>query len=84
MVSPGTRVVTTELGVYNVLVWAGSGRYAGQDVRGGDAHLDELLITHSAAVTPLVVENTGTDDLVIFKFFGPDINPEAPMSRVWS
>ncbi|MDX6307621.1 MAG: hypothetical protein QOI06_667 [Nocardioidaceae bacterium] len=84
VVSPGMRVVTTELGVYNLLVWAGSGRYAGHDVRGGDAHFDELLISHSAAVTPLVVENTGADDLVIFKFFGPDVNPDAPMSRAWS
>jgi hypothetical protein len=26
-----------------------------------------------------VVENTGSEDLIIFKFFGPDINLDVPM-----
>jgi hypothetical protein len=38
---------------------------------------------HDAAVRPLVVENTGAEDLVVLKFFGPDINGDAPTSRPW-
>ncbi len=30
------------------------------------------------ATTPFWVENTGREDLVIIKFFGPDINLDVP------
>jgi hypothetical protein len=36
-------------------------------------------VSHAKAVTPLTVENTGGEDLVIIKFFGPDINRDVPM-----
>lgn len=82
VVAPGESVTCTERGVYSVLVWSGSGRYAGHDVRGGDAAADELLVSHAAATVPHVVENTGTEDLVVFTFFGPDIN-DAPTIEKW-
>jgi hypothetical protein len=84
VVPPGQRIETVERGVYNVLVWSGSGRYGGQQVQGGDASLDELLVAHDAAVAPHIVESTGSEDLVVFKFFGPDINPDAPTKTRWS
>jgi hypothetical protein len=84
VVPSGKRIETVEGGVYNVLVWSGSGRYGGQQVHGGDATQDELLVVHDAAVAPHIVENTGSEDLVVFKFFGPDINPDAPTMKVWS
>lgn len=84
VVPPGQEFRLVERGVYNILVWAGSGTYAGHEVCGQDAQLDELLVTHEAAIAPHLVRNTGTQDLVVFKFFGPDINPDAPVSRVWS
>jgi hypothetical protein len=83
VVFPGQRVETVERGVYNVLVWSGCGSYGGRQVQGGDANLDELLIVHDTAVVPHVVENTGSEDLVVFKFFGPDVN-EAPTRPHWS
>lgn len=83
VVRPGERCTTTERGVYNLLVWSGSGTYGGQEVRGGDADLDELLVVHDAAVRPLVVTNTGSTDLVVLKFFGPDINADAPTIPRW-
>jgi len=82
VVAPGESVTCTERGVYSVLVWAGSGRFAGHDVRGGDAAADELLVSHAAATVPHVVENTGTEDLVVYTFFGPDIN-DAPTIEKW-
>ena len=41
--------------------------------------LDELLVTHDRAVRGVEVRNTGPEDLVAIKFFGPDVNPDVPM-----
>jgi hypothetical protein len=78
VVPPGATHTVTERGVYSLLVWSGSGRYAGHDVRGGDPERDELLVSHAGATAPHPVENTGVDDLVVFTFFGPEVNPHAP------
>jgi hypothetical protein len=78
-VRPGQRYDTVERGVHTLLVWQGRGRYGGVEVRGGDPAQDELLIAHDAATRPLEVRNEGPDDLVVIKFFGPDVNPDAPM-----
>ena len=83
MVRPGGRYTTVERGVYNLLVWSGTGTYGGQPVTGGDAQMDELLVVHDAATRPLVVENTGGDDLVVLLFFGPDVNPNVPTNPLW-
>jgi hypothetical protein len=83
VVHPGGSAVVRERGVYNVFVWTGSGRYGGLEVRGGDSGLDELLLAYDAATRPHVVENTGGDDLVVYKFFGPDLNDDAPVTDVW-
>jgi len=45
--------------------------------------MDELLVVHDAATRPLVVENTGGDDLVVLLFFGPDVNPNVPTNPLW-
>lgn len=73
------KFVSLDKGVYNILVWRGKGRFDSQEVVGGDSLRDELLVTHGRATSPLTVENTGADDLVIIKFFGPDINTDIPM-----
>jgi hypothetical protein len=78
VVPPGGSFTTSEQGVYSLLVWSGAGAVAGQPVCGGDPSRDELLVAYDAAVQPHTVENTGAVDLVILKFFGPDINPDAP------
>jgi hypothetical protein len=79
VVRPGCTYVTTDRGVYNVLVWSGSGAYGGVEVRGGDPGRDEVLVVHDRAVSGVEVRNTGTEDLVALKFFGPDVNPDVPM-----
>jgi hypothetical protein len=79
VVRPGQSFVTAERGAYNILVWSGTGRYGGHEIRGGQPGMDELFLVHDAATRAEVVENTGPDDLVILKFFGPDINPDVPM-----
>jgi hypothetical protein len=79
VVRPGGRYTSVDKGVYNLLVWHGRGRFGGLDVRAGDFRNDELLVTHARAIAPLEVQNTGADDLVIIKFYGPDINTDVPM-----
>ena len=78
VVKPGHAFQSVDKGVYNLLVWRGKGRYAGYDVEGLKFGHDELLITNEAATKSLTVENTGTEDLIVFKFFGPDINLDIP------
>lgn len=76
--APGSRFSTAERGVYNVFVWAGSGRIGGRPVEAKPGH-DELLIVHDAATNGVEIENTGDGTLEILKFFGPDINFDVPM-----
>ncbi|MBN1893069.1 hypothetical protein JW906_01175 [bacterium] len=81
VVHPGGVHTGTERGVYSVLVWRGEGTFGGLGVEGWNPALDELLVVHSRACVPLEIRNTGSIDLVIFKFFGPDINPDAPVLK---
>lgn len=78
-VRPGGAITTEDRGVHNVLVWSGSGTYGGVPVEGGNPEQDELLITHDRAVAGVEVRNTGSEDLLAIKFFGPDVNPDVPM-----
>ncbi len=79
VVKPGQRFTSQDKGVYNILVWRGQGRYDGHEIEAGNFGWDELLVSHTRATEPIVVENTGTENLMIFKFFGPDINLDVPM-----
>ena len=78
VVRAGETYRTAEHGVYSIFVWRGTGRYGGHAVVGGVHGRDELLVTHDRAIRPIEVENTGDDELLIVKFFGPDINPDVP------
>jgi hypothetical protein len=79
VVKPGQSFQSVEKGVYNILVWRGKGRYGGHEIEGLNFGKDELLVSHARATQPILVENTGADNLIIFKFFGPDINLDVPM-----
>ncbi len=79
IVKPGQKVKSVDNGVYNILVWRGLGLYDGQAIEAGNFALDELLVSHDKATKPIWVENTGAQDLIIIKFFGPDINLKVPM-----
>lgn len=78
-VKPGERYSSIDRGVYNCLVWRGTGTFDGLPVDSSDSSLDELLVTHDRAVEPIEVVNTSSEDMIIIKFFGPDINPDVPM-----
>jgi hypothetical protein len=74
----GESYLSRDRGVYSLFVLEGGGRYGGVEVRAGVPGLDELLVTHGRATQDLLVHNTGERDLVVVKFFGPDIYPDAP------
>ncbi len=79
VVKPGGSYTSRDKGVYSIFAWRGSGTVDGRDVAGKDHQRDELLVSHARATVPITVKNTGRDDLVLLKFFGPDINPDVPM-----
>lgn len=79
VVKPGQSFQSSDAGVYNVLVWQGKGSVDGLAIEGRNPQLDELLVCHEAAAGKLTVKNTGAEDLVLIKFFGPDINTDVPM-----
>ena len=76
--APGARFTSIERGLYNLLAWNGTGTVAGHAVAGRRPGEDELLVIHRTATRPHEIVNTGQDELLLVKFFGPDINPDAP------
>ncbi len=81
VVKPGKKMTTRDGGVYNLFVWRGRGSFDGHDIEAGKPTLDEALVCHQKAAENLIVENKGRDDLILFKFFGPDVNPDVPMLK---
>jgi hypothetical protein len=79
LVRPGGRYTAVDAGVYSVLVWSGRGTFGGIEVAGGDPSRDEVLVTDGRARAGVEVVNTGREDLLVIKFFGPDVNPDVPM-----
>jgi hypothetical protein len=78
-VRPGRTYLSRDRGVYSLFVWSGEGTVGGVGVKAGSPNLDELLIVHRTATEDLQIVNTGSSALVLFKFYGPDVNPDAPM-----
>ncbi len=59
-------------------MWSGNGKYDGHEIEAGNFKCDELLVSYDKAIRPIIVENTGKNELQIIKFFGPDINIDIP------
>jgi len=78
VLQPGAAFTGTDEGVYSVFVWRGLGTYGGLEVQGGVPEMDELLVAHDRAVRGVEVRNTGREELLAIKFFGPDVNPDVP------
>jgi hypothetical protein len=47
-------------------------------IRYGELTEDEVFVSHDAARAGVIFENTGSEPLVTLRYFGPDINPDAP------
>ena len=81
IVNPGQSFVSKDKGVYNILVWRGKGKFDGKDIEAGNFKCDELLVSCDRAVKPLTIKNEGRTNLLLFKFFGPGINMDAPIIK---
>lgn len=78
VIEPGHNYTFSEKGVFSLFVWRGKCSIDGIKLEGQNPGIDELLITYERAIRPIKVVNEGKDALKIIKFFGPDINDDAP------
>jgi hypothetical protein len=77
--APGAAIGNVEAGVHNLLVWSGTGAVGGHEVVGFTPDQDEILVTAEAAERGYEIRNTGATPMIVVKFFGPDINTDAPI-----
>lgn len=74
IVKPGHFYVSIDSGFYNIFVWRGRGSFGGIEINAGDSEYDELFISDSASTKPIIIKNSGKEEMCIFKFFSPGIN----------
>jgi len=84
-VKPGGKVTITDNGASSLIVVQGGGRINNMPldcpklIRFHDLTMDEVFITDRAAKAGLTFENTSeTENLVLLRYFGPEVNPGAP------
>jgi hypothetical protein len=83
-VNPGVKVTIKDRGAYGLIAVQGSGRMGKLAlqtpamIRIGELTDDEVFVTADAARRGVTFENTGTEPLVTLRYFGPDVNPDAP------
>ena len=77
-IAPGGEFESRAAGVHGFFLWRGRGLVDGLEMEGQKVSLtesrDELLVSHDRAIEGITIRNTGNEDMVIYKFFGPDIN----------
>lgn len=77
-IEPGKEYTYKALGLHGLFIWRGKGfvdefPVEGQKVSLTDSN-DEFLIGYDRAQKGVNIKNTGKENLIAFKFFGPDIN----------
>jgi hypothetical protein len=83
-VNPGVKVTVKDNGAYGLIAVQGSGKIGKMAlqtpamIRFGELTEDEVFVVHDAARQGVVFENTGSEPLVTLRYFGPDVNPNAP------
>ena len=84
-VAPGAKVTITEQGASSAIVVQGQGRCNKLEldcpkmIGFYELTRDEVYITAQAAQAGVTYENTSPNEpLVILRYFGPEVNPEAP------
>jgi len=81
---PGVKATVKDGGAYGLITVQGSGRVgklrlqSPAMIRFGQMVEDEAFVSHHAAVEGVTYENTGTEPLVVLRYFGPDSCPNAP------
>lgn len=83
-IEPGQTVTVKDNGAYGLITMQGTGtigKHVLQTpamIRFGELTEDEYFVTHEAATQGVVFTNTGIEPLVTLRYFGPEVNPEAP------
>jgi len=84
-IQPGVKVTIKDNGAYGLIVTQGHGRICKLTlncpamIHFGQMTEDEVFVTHEAANAGITFENgSSMDSLVVLRYFGPDVNPEAP------
>ena len=84
-VLPGAKCVVRDNGAYGLITVQGEGSINGQRlscpklIRFTELTEDEVFVVDGAARAGVVFENTSaTEPLVVLRYFGPEVNPEAP------
>jgi len=80
-INPGGKYFSKEKGVYNILVWKGKGTFGELKIEAGNFDCDEILVSHKAAINGVEIVNQDNNEMIIYKFFGPDINDDVPFLK---
>ncbi len=83
-VDPGCKCIIKDKGCYSWITVQGEGRIGKLNlqtpamIRFGQMTEDEVFVTAKAAADGVEIENTGTEPLVSLRYFGPEVNNDAP------
>jgi hypothetical protein len=83
-IDPGARVMVKDNGAYGLVAVQGTGKIGKHALQTpamidfGELTEDEYFVTDEAARQGVAFENTGTEPLVTLRYFGPEVNPDAP------
>ena len=83
-IQPGVKMTQTDPGAYGMILMQGNGRIGPHPlqtpamIRYGELTHDEYFVSAPAAREGVVVENTGSELLVILRYFGPDVHDDMP------
>jgi hypothetical protein len=83
-VQPGTKITIKDNGAYGMIAVQGSGTINQHKlqtpamIRYGELTEDEYFVSYPAARAGVTYDNTGTEPLVVLRYFGPNTNPNAP------
>jgi len=84
-VAPGAKCKVRDNGAFGLTVVQGEGRINNMRldcpklIRFHELTNDEMFVTEAAAKAGIVYQNTSaTEPLVILRYFGPEVNPDAP------
>jgi hypothetical protein len=83
-IDPGVRVTVKDNGAYGLVAVQGTGKVGKHALQTpamidfGELTEDEYFVSDEAARQGVAFENTGTEPLVTLRYFGPEVNPDAP------
>ncbi len=87
-VYPGQKVTVKDNGANSIICVQGEGRInklrlsSPKMIGFHELTEDEVFVTESAAKAGVTYENTsGTEPLVVLRYFGPEVNPDAPVLK---